>query len=113
MDAYGCCKIEDARDLASKLFKMGSIVFAYAYNDHAGAAIIEMSIPTVIGTMPYGGSPRGRIWVSVYGHGCNHFSQESIHPGYFKEKLSLGQFEADQLSKLWDAMWSEDLEKQS
>lgn len=107
MDKYNCCEMSDAKSIKVAFDFSHAVVFPLGIGEGT-CLIIEMSKPTVLGVMPFGGNPKGRIWVSVYGYGANHFSPERTHPSYFAEKLKLGDYEAKQFAHFWKDMWSEE-----
>ena len=107
MDNYGCCKVtlDDASMVRRNLEETGSVVFPLS-GDQIGCLIILLSKNfDKIGVMPYGGNPHNRIYVGVYGRGCNHLSKDDIHPGYIEEKLGITLEEAEWFSTFWKMMW--------
>jgi hypothetical protein len=108
MDKYGSMRIdqESADQVRNALDEFGSVVFAFS-GDQMGSLIILLCRDfEKLGVMPFGGKPDGRIYLGLYGRGCNHFSMEPIHPNYFKEKLDLADEEAEWLSQFWDLLWN-------
>jgi hypothetical protein len=108
MDQYGCLKVDrtSADEVRDSLNLRGSVVFPLS-GDQIGCMIIHIdTMFEKIGVMPFGGNPIGRVYVGVYGRGCNHLSKEHIHPGYISEKLNLHQDDAETFSKFWDLLWN-------
>lgn len=110
MDDYGCARLtkEDAKEIWTALDRTGSVVFPLTAGDSIGCMIVIITrIFEKVGVMPFGGNPTGRMYVGIYGRGCNHFSMDSIHAGYFEEKLQISREEAETFSKFWEMMWHE------
>lgn len=108
MDEYGCFRStkEDFDEIKLELDKHGTIVFAYS-KDQIGCLVISLSSKfQVLGKIPFGGNPRGAVYVGIYGFGASHFSRQKIHADYFTEKLGIGQEEAGWLEELWDGLWT-------
>lgn len=58
-----------------------------------------------IGEIAFGGSPEGRVWVGILGRGSFHFAKETVHWGYFEEKLGLNEADAMVLARFWELIW--------
>jgi hypothetical protein len=109
MDEYGSYRntSEDMKEIREKLLWNRTIVIPYS-SDQIGSLILMMSVNFVIPDgviMPFGGNPRGRVYLGVYGFGCNHFPMEPTHWSYFQEKLRMGECEAKWLEELWKNLW--------
>lgn len=107
MDAYGTLTVcqEDADTVYQALAQSGACVFSLASGD-GGALIVSLTSQfEKIGVMPFGGNPIGRVYVGLYGRGCNHLAMSATHPGYIEEKLGIPQVEAEELSKFWALLW--------
>lgn len=112
MDIYGCLNLtlRDAKLVRQALEQNGAVVFPLT-SDHVGCMIITLTAGFAkIGIMPFGGRPDGRIYVGVYGRGCNHFSAKPTEPGYFGEKLNIQGQDAKTLSDFWKMMWNKEEE---
>jgi hypothetical protein len=107
MDEYGCMQItkEDAIEIKLLLEGCSPVVFALGIEDMGAMIIILVSKFTKMGTFPFGGNPTNRIYVGIYGKGCNHLGRESLHPDYIAEKLTLTQSDAKAFARFWDLMW--------
>lgn len=95
MDEYGSFRHtkEDALEVATALREdphEHTVVFAYSH-DQVGSMLVTLSENfSVLGVMPFGGNPRGRMYVGIYGRGCGHLSLEKgPHHSYLEEKLNL------------------------
>ncbi len=105
MDEYGCFRNneKDYDELAHEFKQSGNIVFSYSY-DGVGAMVINLNGTfKKLGVMPFGGQPNGRIYVGVYGVGCNHVNWDS-DPYYIREKLRICLADAEGLSNLFKEM---------
>lgn len=105
MDQYGSFKHsrEEANEVANYILtKHGTVVFTYSW-DGFGAHIIFMSPEfDVLGTCPFGGNPRHRMYIGVYGRGCGHLSMEvGPHQNYIEEKLNLGKGDAEHFAEFY------------
>ena len=101
MDQYGCFRNskEDFDELAKFFSLSKNIVFAYS-EDQIGCIIVSLNANfTKLGVMPFGGNPTGRIWVSVYGRGCNHLSYNS-DAKYVAEKLNIRGEESEWIARI-------------
>lgn len=107
MDQYGTCGPEDAKELAAQLLRGETIVFPYSDNKVDCMILLMSGGFKKIGQMPFGGNPNDRVYVGVYGFGCNHFGPGEVHWNYFGEKLNLHDSSAEMLARLWKAMWVE------
>lgn len=107
MDAYGSMTVcqADADEVYQSLAQGGSCVFPLASGDGGALIVLLCSQFEKLGIMPFGGNPVGRIYVGLYGRGCNHLSTEEIHPGYIEEKLGIPRVEAEEFSKFWTLLW--------
>lgn len=106
-DEYGCYRLnqEDAGIVHAHLINRGSVVFPLS-GDAAGCMIVLMCREfDCLGVMPFGGRPTDRIYVGIYGLGCNHFAPAPTHWGYFAEKLRIPQGDAEPLAAFWSMMW--------
>lgn len=106
LDEYGTVTndVRGALLVAVQLFtKNLPIVFAWSHNQIDCYIFTIAHQFNVIGTMPFGGNPRGRCYISLYGKGSNHFSMSNdlVHPSYFQEKLGLDRFGAEAFSEFW------------
>lgn len=111
MDQYGSFSNSenDIQEIRWALSKNGNICFAWSYNQIDGFIVLVNCNFMKLGTMPFGGNPDGRVYVSVYGKGCNHFSPEEHHPSYFAEKLNLDREAAEGFAQLWAGIWQNEL----
>ncbi len=108
MDEFQCLTVtqDDANTVRAILDEMGAIVFPLS-GDSIGCMIILICNSFVkLGVMPFGGKPDERVYVGVYGIGCNHFAPEETHASYFAEKLKLGDYDARTLAMFWSMIWS-------
>jgi hypothetical protein len=108
MDEYGTYRntIKDWELLRAELDISGTIVFPYSA-DGVGCMIILISNNfNILGTMPFGGSPRDRIYVGIYGRGCVHLSKDHVKLEYLQEKLLISQGDAKDFLELWNGLWS-------
>lgn len=108
MDEFGTFRLNrlDAQKIKESLLDQGTIIFPFSY-DKIGCMIIMLCVnPCILGTMPFGGNPRGRVYVGIYGRGCGHFSQGQTHWNYFEEKLGLAEPDAMGFANFWELMWS-------
>jgi len=93
MDEYGCFSDKDLSEIANLYNETKNILISYS-EDQIGAIIVNINGAfQKHGIMPFGGNPSGRIIISVYGRGMNHFGLNSDH-NYISEKLSIGADEA-------------------
>lgn len=108
MDEYGTLSVckEDAESVLRVLITNGSCVFPFSGNKQDAMIVCATLNFGALGVMPFGGSPRGRVYVGIYGIGCNHLSMGPIHPKYIEEKLSLDQENAEYFSQFWEMIWS-------
>ena len=109
MDEYGSFRNtkEDAKELREAMkTSQHDIVFAWSYNQ-IDCYIFHVSQNfDVLGIMPFGGNPRSRVYVGLYGKGCNHFSKDEIHPSYWEEKLRIDKQGAEAWAEFWTHIWS-------
>lgn len=109
MDQYGCLHVNqgDADLVQHELKRAEAVVFPLTVED-GGALIVHISTGfRQVGTTPFGGNPYGRVYVGIYGRGCNHFSKDTIHSSYFEEKLDLHKSEAEALANFWEFLWKD------
>lgn len=109
MDEYGCMQInkEDATKVKQMLEDYAPVVFPLATGDGGAMIVLLVWKFTKMDTiMPFGGNPGGRIYVGVYGKGCNHLSRESTQYDYISEKLNLSTADAKAFARFWDLMWT-------
>jgi hypothetical protein len=109
MDEFGIYRNtkEDFEEIRQRLDDFGDIVFPYSY-DQMGCMIIHISRRFhIMSSMPFGGNPAGRIYVGIYGRGCNHLGKKYIYPSYVFEKLNLGVTDADGFCELWNGVFGE------
>ena len=103
MDEYGCYRAtpEDWDALANLLTEKENILFPYSADAH-GAMIININREfSVHGTMPFGGNPHGRAWISILGRGADHIDiDREQFPTYLQEHLTIQKDEAEALSVL-------------
>ena len=106
-DEYGCFDKESLSELNKEWQTHGNIIFAYSPNK-IDAYVIEMNKSAKkLGKMPFGGDPEGRVWVSVYSRGANHFSlTRDTSEGYLREKLGVDPTCAGALSDIFKALGS-------
>jgi len=107
MDQYGSFTTskDDIAEIKAAFEQHGDIVFPFS-GDQIGSMILHISRRFIkLGIMPFGGNPNGRVYLGVYGRGCNHFSQDKIHFSYFVEKLKISQEEGEWLEKLWEGLF--------
>lgn len=110
MDRYGCFRntAEDISEIRSELDKNGTIVFPFS-GDQIGCIILVISKSFhSLAVMPFGGNPKGRVYLSAYGRGASHFAPSPIHYSYFEEKLHLHEEEAKWVESLWKGLFGED-----
>jgi hypothetical protein len=106
MDEYGTFENTelDAKTIREKI-EQASVVFAWSHNKIDAYIFTIVKDFNVVGVMPFGGSPRQRIYVGLYGKGCNHFSTNDIHAGYWEEKLNLDSGGAESWANFWNMIW--------
>lgn len=98
MDHYGCYRNtkSDFDELAANYKETCNILFAYSENQVDCINICLNGSFRKLGTMPFGGNPTGRIWVSCYGKGVpNHF-KFGDNASYISEKMHV---------EMWAAQW--------
>jgi hypothetical protein len=108
MDEYNCYTLcaEDGNAVRSQLDEHGSVVFPLT-GDRIGCLIVLICKDFMkLGVMPFGGNPFNRIYVGIYGKGCNHFEPKRTEPGYFAEKLRLSEVESQILADFWLMIWA-------
>lgn len=107
-DEYGTFGPAHLNELRELYGRYKNITFAYSPN-HLDCYIININGAfETHGTIPFGGNPRGRTWVSVYGRGANHFSLcSNTFPGYIQEKLKVDELCAESISKIFKALSDE------
>lgn len=108
MDQYGCIRLDedDAKLIRDALIRSQAVVFSLS-GDQVGAMVICLTTNfDKIGVMPFGGNPTGRIYVGVYGRGCNHLAPEPTHAGYIAEKLNLSPSDAETFATFWRMVFS-------
>lgn len=102
MDEYGSFRNtpEDLQELADHFVRQNrNIVFQFS-GDQFGALIINLNGSfSKHGIMSYGGNPYGRIWVSIYMRGANHFAW-GTEKNYIEEKLGVRGEEAQWVADL-------------
>lgn len=110
MDQYGSFESTeaDAREIRKAIDENLDIVFAWSHNK-TDCYIFHIS-PNfeVLGVMPFGGNPRCRVYVGLYGKGCNHFSRTDTHAGYWQEKLNLDRDGAEAWAEFWKQIWKQE-----
>ena len=103
MDEYGTYRAtkEDWDELAKLFSEKENILFPYSA-DAQSAMIISINREYIKkGTMPFGGNPEGRAWVSILGRGADHIDIDSEQHGiYLEEHLGLPNDNAKQLADL-------------
>ncbi len=103
MDEFGTYRAvkEDWDELASLFSEKENILFPYSA-DAQSAMIISINREFLKkGTMPFGGNPAGRAWISILGRGADHIDIDSEQHGtYLQEHLSLPSDNAAQLAEL-------------
>lgn len=103
MDEYGTFRAtkEDWDELAKMFREKENILFPYSA-DAQSAMIISINREYIKkGTMPFGGNPQGRAWVSVLGRGADHIDIDNEqHGNYLGEHLGLPDDSATQLAEL-------------
>ncbi len=102
MDQYGCYRNtkDDFDELAANYKATRNILFAYSENQIDCINICLNGSFRKLGTMPFGGNPTGRIWISCYGKGVpNHFSFKDKYP-YISEKMHVEE---------WCAKWIQNI----
>ena len=103
MDEYGTYRAasEDWDELASLFKERENILFPYSA-DAKSAMIISINRDFVKrGTMPFGGNPAGRAWISILGRGADHVDIDNEqHASYLEEHLGLPSDNAAQLAEL-------------
>ena len=103
MDEYGTFRAtkEDWDELAERLNKKENILFPYSANAQSAMVISINREFERLGTMPFGGNPSGRAWISVLGRGADHIDIDSEQQGsYLGEHLGLPSDNAVQLAEL-------------
>lgn len=107
MDEYGSFRNtkEDAKELREKIDHNLDVVFVWSHNQIDGYIFHVSPNFEALGIMPFGGNPRGRVYVGLYGKGCNHFSKKDIHPSYWEEKLNIDKEAADAWAGFWKLLW--------
>lgn len=107
MDQYGSFENTeaDAQDLRYALGEGKPIVFTWSHNKVDAYIFLVDPVFLKLGTMAFGGNPDGRVYVGLYGKGCNHFSKDEIHPGYWEEKLNLDKGGAEAWAEFWPKIW--------
>lgn len=109
MDDYGTCSLDDATMLANRLDSEGSILFPFS-NDGVNAYVLFISSRfTKIGTLPFGGNPCGSYCVGVLFRGFFYFDLDDggLSPSYVGEKLGLGPLDAEDVTKMLNAIGKE------
>jgi len=108
MDEYGSFRNtkEDAQELRKAIDHNLDVVFAWSHNRVDGYIFHVSPNFEVLGIMPYGGNPRGRVYVGLYGKGCNHFSKSDIHASYWEEKLGIDKYGAEAWVEFWKMVWA-------
>lgn len=103
MDEYGTYRAtnEDWDELARLFGQKENILFPYSA-DAQSAMIVSINREFLRkGTMPFGGNPAGRAWVSVLGRGADHIDIDNEQYGsYLAEHLGLPSDNAQQLAEL-------------
>jgi hypothetical protein len=92
---------EGAAIVAREMYYGNPVVFAWSHNGFDCQIFLVAASFKVLGCMPYGGQPNGRVYVAVYGKGCHHFSETDIYPDYWEEKLGLDELAAKEWAKFW------------
>jgi hypothetical protein len=107
MDQYGSFRNtdEDVQELRESLQDNDNICFAWSHNQVDGFIVLITKDFKKLGTMPFGGNPDERVFVSLYGRGCNHFSPKDTHASYFAEKLNMDKEAAEGFAWLWTRLW--------
>lgn len=106
MDEYGSFRHtkEEAYEVAkANLFgEADTTVFQWS-PDGFGALICVISPRFgVLGIMGFGGNPRGRCFVGIYGRGCGHLSMEKgPYASYIEEKLNIKGEEAEKFCEFY------------
>lgn len=107
MDAWGTIEAcpQDIASVRVVLDQAGPVVFPMS--DGRGNGMIVLIVPRFVqlGTMPFGGSPNGRLYVALWGKGANHFAPQKTEAGYFHEKLGISKSEAEALAHFWGMLW--------
>lgn len=103
-DEYGTYGPEHILEIADAFMEKENIVFAYSPN-RIDCYIISLNRDfEVLGTMPFGGNPRHRIWVSVYGRGAHHLSTGDRFHGYIQDKLGVDELCAKSIGQILGAL---------
>lgn len=104
MDEYGCFRHtkEDAIEIANKLLDTGAVVFSYSH-DQVGAMIVLICRHfNKLGVLPFGGNPKDRFYVGIYGTGMGHLSSEvGPHHNYLEDKLNLKGEDAKKFAEFY------------
>lgn len=103
MDEYGTFRAtkEDWDALADLFKQKENILFPYSA-DAQSAMIISINREFLReGTMPFGGNPVGRAWISVLGRGADHIDIDNEqHASYLGEHIGLPSDNATHLAEL-------------
>lgn len=106
MDEYGCYRNNESdwKEISNSLKKIGSVVFPYSNGNGCCMIILICDRYEQMGIMPFGGKPDGRLYVGIYGRGCNHLSTKQIHPSYIEEKLTKNPEDASIFAEMWNGI---------
>lgn len=106
MDQYGSfkCTPADAEQLADQLKEHGTVVFAWSHNDFDGFIFMASINFKTLGTMPFGGSPRGRAYIGLWGRGCDHVRMDGGLLKYDLDKLNIDEEAAEKFADFWNAV---------
>ena len=110
MDQYGTfqCTKTDAVEIRDAINESDKpVVFAWSHNQTDCYIFVIAKNFTKLGTMPFGGNPQGRVYVSLYGRGANHFSMNFINHQYWQEKLNIDGNGAHDWARFWSWIWDE------
>ncbi len=102
-----CANPDDWDDLAEYIKDTGNVVFPYVL-DGGGALILIINREFMkCGLMPFGGSPDGRIYVTVFGRGSDHFESNFADgriPTDLGTRLGITAIEAVAVAQLFRAL---------
>ncbi len=109
MDEFSCINgtSDDFHRIKEALREAGAAAFQYHLGNGTAFVICLTSNFETIGLILNGGSPRGRVWMSIQGIGACHFAPKWTAASYFESKLQIPEDDAKAIERLWTGLWGE------
>lgn len=107
MDEYGCCNLDDAQDITRLLWEDGCVVFSFSLGDEKPYVMCLSMTFHVHGKMAFGGNPSGMVLCGLLHHQTFWFDPlKRVHSYYVAENLGLGECDAENVTKMLDAIFN-------